>query len=82
MKSKPTLADAMQKTAEPKATTRAPSRRGKKASCPLLGTRATSKRLKILAAINETSAHSLGLEEAIDLDLRAVRKVISMISMI
>ena len=72
MKSKPTLADAMQKTAEPKATTRAPSRRGKKAFVLYLEPE-TSKRLKILAAINETSAHSLGLE-GIDLILEQYEK--------
>ena len=38
MKSKPTLADAMQKTAEPKATNRARIAARQKGVCPLLGT--------------------------------------------
>ena len=73
MKSKPTLADAMQKTAEPKATTRAPSRRGKKARYVLYLEPATSKRLKILAAVNETSVQALA-QEAIDLVLEQYEK--------
>ena len=47
MKSKPTLADAMQKTAEPKASNLPASRRGKKVLMVYLEP-ATAKRLKIL----------------------------------
>ena len=65
MKSKPTLADAMQKTAEPKASNLPASRRGKKVLMVYLEP-AISKRLKILAAVNETSVQALA-EEALDL---------------
>ena len=72
MKSKPTLADAMQKTAEPKATNIPATRRGKK-SFVLYLEPATSKRLKILAAVNETSVQALA-QEAIDLVLEQYEK--------
>ena len=72
MKSKPTLADAMQKTAEPKATKKAASRRGKK-TLLIYVEPATAKRLKILAAVNETSIQALA-EEAIDLVLEQYEK--------
>ena len=67
MKSKPTLADAMQKTAEPKASNLPASRRGKKVLMVYLEP-ATAKRLKILAAVNETSLQALA-EEAVDMVL-------------
>ena len=72
MKSKPTLADAMQKTAEPKAANIPATRRGKK-SFVLYLEPATSKRLKILAAVNETSVQALA-QEAIDLVLEQYEK--------
>ena len=67
MKTKATLADAMQRaTAEPKTTAGiAPSRRGKKAVV-LYVEPELAKRLKVLAAENETTVHALGLE-ALDL---------------
>ena len=66
MKAKPTLADAMQRKTEPKATSSlAPSRRGKKAFVLYMEPE-LSKRLKILAAVNETTVHALALQ-AIDL---------------
>ena len=67
MKAKATLADAMQRaTAEPKATAGiAPSRRGKKAVVLYLEPD-IAKRLKVLAAENETTVQALGLE-ALDL---------------
>ena len=67
MKAKTTLADAMQRTtAEPKTTAGiAPSRQGKKAVVLYLEPE-LAKRLKVLAAEEETTVHALGLE-ALDL---------------
>ena len=67
MKAKETLAGAMQRaTAEPKASAGVPpSRRGKKAVVLYLEPE-VAKRLKVLAAENETTVHALGLE-ALDL---------------
>ncbi len=67
MKKQTTLADAMQRaTSEPKTTSRvAPSRRGKKAVV-LYVEPELAKRLKVLAAENETTIHALGLK-ALDL---------------
>ena len=71
MKAKATLADAVQRTmAEPKTASKiAPSRRNKKAVVLYLEPE-TAKRLKVLAAENETTIHALGLE-ALDLLFRA-----------
>ena len=63
-----TLADAARLATEPKtATPVAPSRRGKKAMVLYVDPE-LSKRLKVLAAQNDTSVHALGLE-ALDLVL-------------
>lgn len=65
-KAKPTLADAVRTAGEPKAEAKiAPSRRGKKATVLYLEPE-QAKRLKVLAAENETTVHALGLE-ALDL---------------
>ena len=57
----------MQKTAEPKATNIPASRRGKKSFVVYLDP-AISKRLKIMAAVHETSVQALA-QEAVDIVL-------------
>ena len=65
-KAKPTFGDAMRTAAEPKAEAKiAPSRRGKKPVMLYLEPE-QAKRLKVLAAENETTIQALGLE-ALDL---------------
>ena len=66
MKEKPTLADAMKKP-KPKATKRAATRRGKKVLMLYLDP-AISKRLKIMAAVHDTSVQALA-EESFDMIL-------------
>ena len=62
MKTKTTFSEAMQQAqAASTASSIAPSRRGKKAVVLYLKPE-TAKRLKVLAAENETTVHALGLE--------------------
>ena len=62
MKNKATLAEAMQQAERrPTASRIAPSRQGKKAVVLYLEPE-KAKRLKVLAAENETTVHALGLE--------------------